>query len=234
MCEVFMVLRPPGPGPCDGNGHGRKLSSRAIPHHTPCRMRPRHNEMEYVRRPVPRGVVSPDRFGGRACGGMARIRVRSGEPVGWRITSTEHGLSDQYGNSASGLPPRSSSLAATSSPLPWGLPAPSERRRLREQRGLSTRQVAAAFGVTPATVRSWEGGRSTPRGGRKEADRRFLAGLAQHGAHSGAGVPVRSQAGFGVRHATPPVPRIRRPPQGRVRLRSPRRLPVRPAPGYCE
>ncbi|GGY38437.1 hypothetical protein GCM10010363_19040 [Streptomyces omiyaensis] len=61
------------------------------------------------------------------------------------------------------------------------LPEPDERRWLRERWGLSTRQVAAAFGVTPATVRSWEHGRSAPRGGRKEAYRRFLAGLAQHG-----------------------------------------------------
>lgn len=39
-----------------------------------------------------------------------------------------------------------------------------------------------AFGVTPATVRSWECGRTSPRGGRREAYRRFLAGLAQHSA----------------------------------------------------
>ncbi|MEU3400996.1 helix-turn-helix domain-containing protein [Streptomyces filamentosus] len=64
---------------------------------------------------------------------------------------------------------------------PGDLPEPDERRRLRERWGLSTRQVATAFGVTPATVRSWERGRSAPRGGRKEAYRRFLAGLAQHG-----------------------------------------------------
>ncbi|MEU6314708.1 helix-turn-helix transcriptional regulator [Streptomyces sp. NPDC047014] len=63
---------------------------------------------------------------------------------------------------------------------PWELPEPAVRRRLREQWGLTTQQVAAAFGVTPATVRSWERGRSTPRGERREAYRRFLAGLAQH------------------------------------------------------
>ncbi|WP_311318645.1 helix-turn-helix transcriptional regulator [Streptomyces sp. 2132.2] len=61
------------------------------------------------------------------------------------------------------------------------LPEPGERRRLREQWGLSIRQVATAFGVTPATVRSWEYGRSAPRGSRKEAYQRFLAGLAEHG-----------------------------------------------------
>ncbi|MEU8777104.1 helix-turn-helix domain-containing protein [Streptomyces sp. NPDC048606] len=79
---------------------------------------------------------------------------------------------------------------------PTGLPAPEERRRLREQWGLSTRQVAVAFGVKPATVRSWESGRSAPRGGRRDAYRRFLAGLAQHGALAGVGPrgggPVRA------------------------------------------
>ncbi|WP_167161536.1 hypothetical protein [Streptomyces sp. MBT27] len=63
---------------------------------------------------------------------------------------------------------------------PDRLPAPAERRRLREQWGLTTRQVAAAFRVTPGTVRSWEAGRSAPRGPRGAAYGRFLAGLAQH------------------------------------------------------
>ncbi|WP_308217880.1 helix-turn-helix transcriptional regulator [Streptomyces sp. MMS21 TC-5] len=71
--------------------------------------------------------------------------------------------------------------ARASRRLRCDLPEPGERRRLREQWGLSTRQVAMAFGVTPATVRSWEQGRTTPRGRRKEAYQRFLAGLAQHG-----------------------------------------------------
>ncbi|WP_420078831.1 helix-turn-helix domain-containing protein [Streptomyces sp. JL4002] len=76
---------------------------------------------------------------------------------------------------------------------PWELPEPSARRRLREQWGLTTQQVAAAFGVTPATVRSWERGRSTPRGERREAYRRFLAGLAQQGT-TGSALP-RGAAG---------------------------------------
>lgn len=45
--------------------------------------------------------------------------------------------------------------------------------------GLTPQQVAAAFGVRAATVRSWEAGRSTPTGKRREAYRRFLQGLAQ-------------------------------------------------------
>ncbi|MFE2875134.1 helix-turn-helix domain-containing protein [Streptomyces roseus] len=75
---------------------------------------------------------------------------------------------------------------------PGDLPEPDERRRLRERWGLSTRQVATAFGVTPATVRSWEHGRSAPRGSRKEAYRRFLAGLAQHGEAVQIGAAARS------------------------------------------
>ncbi|GGR69753.1 helix-turn-helix domain-containing protein [Streptomyces roseolus] len=85
------------------------------------------------------------------------------------------------------------------------LPEPDERRQLRERWGLSTRQVATAFGVTPATVRSWERGRSAPRGGRKEAYRRFLAGLAQHGE------AARSRAAEGARR---PAADVRRPARG--------------------
>lgn len=54
---------------------------------------------------------------------------------------------------------------------------------------------ALAVGVTPATVRS----RTAPRGGRKEAYRRFLAGLAQHGAGAGAGAGTGTAAVPGVR-----------------------------------
>ncbi|MFF9575969.1 helix-turn-helix domain-containing protein [Streptomyces rubiginosohelvolus] len=48
------------------------------------------------------------------------------------------------------------------------LPSPKERRRLREAKSLSEEEVAAAVGVTRATVRSWETGRTSPRG-RKRA-----------------------------------------------------------------
>ncbi|MFE9754688.1 helix-turn-helix domain-containing protein [Streptomyces microflavus] len=58
------------------------------------------------------------------------------------------------------------------------LPCPAERRRLREAWGLSTGQLAAAFGITPATVRSWESGRTSPTGRRRVAYARFLLGLS--------------------------------------------------------
>ncbi|MFD3787771.1 helix-turn-helix domain-containing protein [Streptomyces cyaneofuscatus] len=60
---------------------------------------------------------------------------------------------------------RSTTDEAAAPPLPS---SPKERRRLREAKSLSEEQVAAAVGVTRATVRSWETGRTTPRG-RKRA-----------------------------------------------------------------
>ncbi|WP_339135683.1 helix-turn-helix domain-containing protein [Streptomyces sp. f51] len=54
------------------------------------------------------------------------------------------------------------------------LPAPKERRRLRETRSLSQADVATRLGVSRATVRSWETGRSAPRGRMREAYTRLL------------------------------------------------------------
>ncbi|WP_141204663.1 helix-turn-helix domain-containing protein [Streptomyces griseorubiginosus] len=59
------------------------------------------------------------------------------------------------------------------------LPDPGERARLRRAWQLTHEQVAAAFGVTAATVRSWESGRTTPTGLRRAAYAAFLSGLAQ-------------------------------------------------------
>ncbi|MGW2177401.1 sigma factor-like helix-turn-helix DNA-binding protein [Streptomyces sp. NPDC001732] len=56
------------------------------------------------------------------------------------------------------------------------LPSPKERRRLREAKSLSEEQVATAVGVTRATVRSWETGRSTPRGRKREVYARLIDG----------------------------------------------------------
>ncbi|WP_069171090.1 helix-turn-helix domain-containing protein [Streptomyces griseus] len=58
------------------------------------------------------------------------------------------------------------------------LPSPKERRRLREARALSEEQVAAALGVTPATVRAWEKGRTSPRGRRRVAYARLIGSAA--------------------------------------------------------
>lgn len=54
------------------------------------------------------------------------------------------------------------------------LPSPKERRRLREAKSLSEEQVAAAVGVTRATVRAWETGRTSPRGRKREVYARLI------------------------------------------------------------
>ncbi|MCB8904166.1 MULTISPECIES: helix-turn-helix domain-containing protein [unclassified Streptomyces] len=54
------------------------------------------------------------------------------------------------------------------------LPPPKERRRLREALALSEEQVAEAMGVTKATVKAWETGRSAPRGRKREAYAKLL------------------------------------------------------------
>ncbi|MFD7961104.1 sigma factor-like helix-turn-helix DNA-binding protein [Streptomyces zaomyceticus] len=54
------------------------------------------------------------------------------------------------------------------------LPTPKERRRLREALALSEEQVAEAMGVTKATVKAWETGRSAPRGRKREAYAKLL------------------------------------------------------------
>ncbi|ANW21875.1 transcriptional regulator [Streptomyces clavuligerus] len=55
------------------------------------------------------------------------------------------------------------------------LPSAKERRKLREARSMSEQEVAAALGVTRATVRAWESGRSDPRGRRRAAYAKLLA-----------------------------------------------------------
>ncbi|APU41783.1 helix-turn-helix domain-containing protein [Streptomyces sp. TN58] len=74
-----------------------------------------------------------------------------------------------------------------------GLPAPNERRRLREAAELTLDEVATAVGVAVATVRSWESGRTTPRGRKRDAYARFLAGLPERaGAADATGPPGRT------------------------------------------
>ncbi|QIP85067.1 helix-turn-helix domain-containing protein [Streptomyces sp. Tu 2975] len=57
------------------------------------------------------------------------------------------------------------------------LPPPKERRRLREAKFLSEDEVATTIGVTRATIRSWETGRTAPRGRNREAYAELLAAL---------------------------------------------------------
>ncbi|MFD7748618.1 helix-turn-helix domain-containing protein [Streptomyces sp. NPDC059698] len=66
---------------------------------------------------------------------------------------------------------RSTTAGAAAEPLP----SPKERRRLREAKALSEEQVAEAVGVTRATVRSWETGRTSPRGRKRALYARIIA-----------------------------------------------------------
>ncbi|MGP3636617.1 helix-turn-helix domain-containing protein [Streptomyces sp. 24-1644] len=65
--------------------------------------------------------------------------------------------------------------STTASTAATPLPSPQERRRLREEQSLSEEQVATAVGVTRATVRSWETGRTSPKGRRREAYAQLIA-----------------------------------------------------------
>ncbi|MFJ1601498.1 telomere-associated protein Tap [Streptomyces sp. NPDC088261] len=58
------------------------------------------------------------------------------------------------------------------------LPAPAERKRLREASGLSQAQIAAALGARREAVGSWEAGRTEPRPPKRAAYARLLEGLA--------------------------------------------------------
>lgn len=62
------------------------------------------------------------------------------------------------------------------------LPPPEERRRLREAGSLTRAQVASRVGVSKATVRAWESGRTTPHGRKAEAYATLLASLATEAA----------------------------------------------------
>ncbi|MFE1553042.1 sigma factor-like helix-turn-helix DNA-binding protein [Streptomyces sp. NPDC058718] len=66
------------------------------------------------------------------------------------------------------------SRSTTDSASSVTLPTPKERRRLREALALSEEQVAEAMGVTKATVKAWETGRSSPRGRKREAYAKLL------------------------------------------------------------
>ncbi|OKJ78778.1 helix-turn-helix domain-containing protein [Streptomyces sp. CB02460] len=70
------------------------------------------------------------------------------------------------------------------------LPSPKERRRLREALSLTEDQVASAVGVTRATVRAWETGRSSPRGRKREAYARLIGVVAPDPAPQAPPPPV--------------------------------------------
>ena len=81
------------------------------------------------------------------------------------------------------------------------LPPPPERARLRQAAGLTEAAVAQALKVRPASVISWEAGRSEPAGEKFDAYRRLLEGLAVKFPAPAATPSVGPAA-----PATPPVP----------------------------
>ncbi|MFF1355309.1 helix-turn-helix domain-containing protein [Streptomyces sp. NPDC058297] len=90
------------------------------------------------------------------------------------------------------------------------LPPPKERRRLRESKSLTLAQVAAEVGVTRETVRSWESGRTTPRGTKGEAYAKLLAGAEAGGEAPAAeatatatATPVRTRRTAGHQDSAP-------------------------------
>ncbi|MGW1974746.1 sigma factor-like helix-turn-helix DNA-binding protein [Streptomyces sp. NPDC001889] len=81
------------------------------------------------------------------------------------------------------------------------LPSPKERRRLREAKSMSEQEVAAAVGVTRATVRAWEKGRSEPRGRRREVYARLLECPGRAPGTEGSGSGLAPEAGAEAGHA---------------------------------
>ncbi|MFF9338738.1 helix-turn-helix domain-containing protein [Streptomyces sp. NPDC014773] len=100
------------------------------------------------------------------------------------------------------------------------LPTPKERRRLREALSLSEEQVAEAMGVTKATVKAWETGRSAPRGRKREAYAKLLGGLP---GEVSAEAPAETAAG----PAPAPGANVRPRPAAK-RAAKPPKAPARP------
>jgi DNA-binding XRE family transcriptional regulator len=95
-------------------------------------------------------------------------------------------------------------LVASRSPLP----APAERKRLRQAHGLTLDEVAAALKVRRATVSGWESGRTEPRPPERDAYARMLKQLADlYPAPAHSGVPEQHQTPSAATPAvTPPAP----------------------------
>ncbi|MFJ3634685.1 helix-turn-helix domain-containing protein [Streptomyces sp. NPDC090112] len=128
---------------------------------------------------------------------------------------------------------RSADPASSPAPDP-SLPTPKERRGLREEAGLTLEQAAAAVGVTTSTVRSWEAGRTAPRGRKRLVYAQFLArlGAPAEPVPDAASDPVAATA-EAVRPAHPPRTAEPAPPDPRTDPPDPRAGPVRP-PGATE
>ncbi|MFJ2559191.1 MULTISPECIES: telomere-associated protein Tap [unclassified Streptomyces] len=74
------------------------------------------------------------------------------------------------------------------------LPAPAERKRLREAAGLSQGQIATALDARREAVGNWEAGRTEPRPPKRAAYARLLEGLAARFPAPDADVPAAAPA----------------------------------------
>ncbi|MEU9366030.1 helix-turn-helix domain-containing protein [Streptomyces avermitilis] len=115
------------------------------------------------------------------------------------------------------------------------LPSPEERRRLREAQSLTQAQLAAKLGVSRETVRSWETGRTTPRGRKREAYARALNALTAPqppapdpaGPKPGAPKPAAPETAA-PKPAAPETepPAVKPPAEASLRQEQPVRVPV--------
>ena len=116
------------------------------------------------------------------------------------------------------------------------LPAPAERVRLREAAGLTAAAVAQVLKTRPASVESWEAGRSEPSGDKREAYRRLLEGLAARYPAPVQGVPAAPEPAAVPAPAAPQAvtaaaePAVSPPVAGRAAPRGPA-YPPPPAAG---
>ncbi|MGW7429405.1 helix-turn-helix domain-containing protein [Streptomyces sp. NPDC054861] len=94
----------------------------------------------------------------------------------------------------------------TASSAPLALPSPKERRRLREALALSEDQLAEAMGVTRATVRSWETGRTAPRGRKREAYMKLLGAYDEPARDPESASEAAPEPSPSVRREDPPAP----------------------------
>ncbi|MFE7599624.1 helix-turn-helix domain-containing protein [Streptomyces sp. NPDC057494] len=101
------------------------------------------------------------------------------------------------------------------------LPTPKERRRLREALALSEEQVAEAMGVTRATIRSWETGRSAPRGRKREAYARLLGAPEPEDPRPAAPARPETRAGSAPTETRPAQDQDQDQDQGQDQARTP-------------
>ncbi|MFH8254401.1 helix-turn-helix domain-containing protein [Streptomyces roseolus] len=106
------------------------------------------------------------------------------------------------------------------------LPTPKERRRLREALCLSEEQVAEAMGVTKATVKAWETGRSAPRGRKREAYAKLLGDAPADVSEEAPGAAAAEKPAPAP--ALAPAPANVRPKAAVKRAAKPPKAPSRP------